>query len=59
MHEIHVCVRMKKRYASKFLKIKIFFKIWKTNKIKVQSILNNNNNNNIIIDNNYINKKYV
>ena len=49
MHEIHVCVCMKKRYASKFLKLKIFFKIWKTNKIKVQSIFNNNNNNNILL----------
>ena len=54
MHKIHVCVCTSQVYVSKFLKLKIFFKIWKTNKIKVQSILNNNNNNNIIIDNNNI-----
>ena len=49
MHKIHVCVCTRKVYALKFLKLKIFFKIWKTNKIKVQSIFNNNNNNNIIL----------
>jgi hypothetical protein len=54
MTQSRVCVCTRKVYALKFLKLKIFLKNWKNNKIKVQSILNNNNNNNIIIDNNNI-----